>query len=1425
MSPERWERVKTVFESAIDIPVSERSSFIDRQCGGDDELRREVESLLESHDDSGRFLEQPVPILKSFEFDRTQAPGSQVPMEGARIGAWQLVREIGRGGMGSVYLALRADREFQKRVAIKLIRRGMESEQAIRRFRNERQILARLEHPNIARLIDGGRTEEGLPYYVMEYVEGEPLRSYCETHSLPARERLRIFLDVCSAVDYAHRRMIIHRDLKPGNILVKQDGTPKLLDFGIAKLLDPETDDPHGEITAAGLRIVTPAYASPEQMRGEAATVRSDIYSLGVVLYELLTGHRPRPGMVETTLTVTGADPGEISATLQRDLHAIAMRAMRPEPARRYESVEALACDLQSCLAGASLQPAAGRLEAHSGALACSVAILPFQTLSEDTTAENYLGLGITDALITRLSNVGRISVRPTSAVTRYGAGIDAAKTGRELEVEYVVEGRLQRHGARVRVTVQLVRVQTGAPVWAGTFDEQFEDLLKLEDSISRQVAQELTPQLTGEERAQMARGGTASPEAHEAYLRGRTHWSKHSADALPQALMSFMQAIAADPNYAHAHAGVADCYLQLGAWGAMCPAESFAAAKESARRALEIDPGVAEAHASAGFAAWAYDRDIDAAAHEFQFAIILNPDYAQVHCWYGLLNASRGKYEMALASLERARKLDHTSHIFASALALCHYTARRFDNALEMLAAAIPELGENAVLCEILAWNQLASGSVAEARRSARRATELAPESVLTMAALAHAEAAAGNLAEARALLDKARGLRAQRYVSLYGVASIELACGLREDAIENLRNAVAERDWWTVWAPCSPQWDTLRNDPRFAPALEAGPIGIAGLPPPAPAREAPAKPRRTWLAVAAACLAIVAGVLLLARMRARGTLFGKVEIASLTTDGQAMRAAISPEGRFVAYTSNVAGKRVLWVRELNGSADYRVAADVGGDIRALEFTRGGTHLAFLAFNETEPAKSALYMVPRSGGDLEKILAEVPGPVSVSADGRRIAFVRADPRNGRDELVVTAPNGGGERKIASTQYPDHITSNANPAWSPDGRYLACAVEGSDSLGFRVALTIFPVDGGAARQVAVPRWQYVSRIAYLGGDRGLVVTAQKQDSSFQQIWMVPYDGGEARRLTADLADYGDVGLTSDSSTMISVRVERLSKVYRFEPGTPGASVEVTAAGGRYFDLGWTPDGRIVYASDATGSADIWIMNGDGSARRRLTSGIGRSYSPVASPDGRSIAYHSNRGGNWNIWKMTADGGAQTQLTTGTHDSNWPQFAPDGRAILYHHTGLNAMFNLWRVPVEGGMSEQLTSQLTMHPAVSPKHGRITCWYSKDVENPSWEIAVFEPRGGPVVRTFRVLETVRPDSELRWTPDGDGITYVAWSRGVANLWVQPIDGSAPRQVTNFPWGEIYSYDWSRDGKLIYSQGVSKSDVVLIRNTAKS
>jgi tetratricopeptide (TPR) repeat protein len=354
VTPEEWRAVKDLFAEAQELSPPERVGFLDRVCFGNPERRRQVESLLASADGSWSLLDEPPAA-----FAAAALPEDADTRIGQRVGAYEIVSEIGRGGMGSVYLARRADGQFEQTVALKLIKRGMDTDAVLARFRYEREILARLHHPYIAQLYDGGATEQGVPYFAMEHVEGEPLFEYCERRGSSVLDRLSLFRSVCSAVHYAHRNLIVHRDIKPSNIVVTKDGTPKLLDFGIAKVLDPDTSGGASERTATALRAMTPDYASPEQIRGEPVTTATDVYSLGVVLYELLTGRRPyrvRTGEPEEMARVVCQQeperPGTAVRELKGDIENIVLMAMRKEPERRYASAEQMAEDIRLHLEG-----------------------------------------------------------------------------------------------------------------------------------------------------------------------------------------------------------------------------------------------------------------------------------------------------------------------------------------------------------------------------------------------------------------------------------------------------------------------------------------------------------------------------------------------------------------------------------------------------------------------------------------------------------------------------------------------------------------------------------------------------------------------------------------------------------------------------------------------------------------------------------------------------------------------------------------------------------------------------------------------------------------------------------------------------------------------------------------------------------------
>ena len=443
-----------------------------------------------------------------------------------------------------------------------------------------------------------------------------------------------------------------------------------------------------------------------------------------------------------------------------------------------------------------------------------------------------------------------------------------------------------------------------------------------------------------------------------------------------------------------------------------------------------------------------------------------------------------------------------------------------------------------------------------------------------------------------------------------------------------------------------------------------------------------------------------------------------------------------------------------------------------------------------------------------------------VAGPASVSPDGKQIAVIQANPALRRDELYVSAVDGSNNQLIAARVYPDHFSWPSTPAWSNDGTRILCAIEGSDAQGFYSYPMAVTLRDRSMRILKKPRWQYIEQATWTGDGHGVLIIAREPDLAFLHLWFLPFPSGPPRRLVNDLSDYSGLTVTADTKALVSVQFQTLANVYVVTASNLDRAIQITPGSGRYFDLRWTPQGKLLYSSDASGAAEIWTMNADGTGQRELTSGPGRSYAPNSSPSGSAIIFHSNRTGSWNIWKMDADGNRLQQLTFGPQDSNWPQFSPDGNSIVYHHTGAEATWNLWRVPLSGGKPEQLTSQLSVMPDVSPRDGSIACWFSEDAAKPRCQLAVLRPGGGQPIRTFAVSTTAATDSAIRWTPDGKGITFIDNFGGIGNIGLQPVDGGASRPLTHFTSGQIYSFDWSKDGRLAYSRGLSTSDVVLAR-----
>lgn len=874
MTPAEWQQVKEILDGALERTEPDRTAYLELRCDGNLELRRRIDELIAADDEVGSHLDLPILATPSLVGAfRTLAAGD-------RIGVYEILEEIGHGGMGIVYLARRADEEFEKRVAIKVARLGMAGDTLLRRFRSERQIIASLDHPNIARLLDGGTTPDGEPYLVMEYVEGWPLLEWCEEKKLSTRQRLEIFLDVCSAVDYAHQNRIVHRDIKPANILVMAQGVPKLLDFGIAKLIAPELLGATPEETVTLLRLFTPDYASPEQVRGEPVTPASDVYASGVVLYELLTGQRPYRVSASSAAEMirivcdteavrpSSVAPRDLAKDLTGDLDTIVLKALRKEPERRYASAGALGEDIRRFLSGQPIEARPdtfgyrtskfvrrhregvvasvvaaislvagalalwfslsvrreGRLEtarssASQGSVATSttLAVLPFkplQTASQDAVLE----LGMADTLITRLSRVPGISVRPTSAVSPYaGQPTDAVRAGRALRADAVVEGSLQRSNDRLRVSVRLVSVANGRVIWGELFDTVETDVFAVEDAIARRVAEALTPQLSPLARARLAKRDTDDLAAYHAYLKGRYFWNRRTESDFHKAIASFAQAIKADSDYALAYAGLADCYSLLGIWGAEPPRKTLDQARVAALRAVALADAPGEAHASAALVKWVYDWDWDGAEEAFQRAVALNPSYATGHQWYAYYLASRERFDEAIAQIRRAQALDPLSVSIATDVGEILCWAGRYEQAIAQLREAL-EIEPNFPLAHnVLGMTYLKKGRVTDGVSELERALRL-DDGPRMLSTLGYGYGIANRRDDVRAVEEKLRALSRKRYVSPFAFALVHAGVGEDDRAFDWLERAYSERSDTMAVLRVYPLIQGLRRDRRFA-------------------------------------------------------------------------------------------------------------------------------------------------------------------------------------------------------------------------------------------------------------------------------------------------------------------------------------------------------------------------------------------------------------------------------------------------------------------------------------------------------------------------------------------------------------------------------------------------------------------------------
>jgi serine/threonine protein kinase/Tol biopolymer transport system component len=545
---------------------------------------------------------------------------------------------------------------------------------------------------------------------------------------------------------------------------------------------------------------------------------------------------------------------------------------------------------------------------------------------------------------------------------------------------------------------------------------------------------------------------------------------------------------------------------------------------------------------------------------------------------------------------------------------------------------------------------------------------------------------------------------------------------------------------------------------------------------------------------------------------------LFKQARVTKLTTNGNTVVAAISPDGKYIAYAMDEAGKQSLWLRQVAISSNVRLLPLAKAEFYIISFSEDGNFIYYgMGTPQTPPA---VYKIPVLGGSPTKVLENLTGPVALSPDGKQVAQVNIDQQRQEATLSIANLDGSGRRNLIKRHAPEFFDW---VAWSPDAKSIACPVRGFDGNNPFVTLVEVQVSDGSEKVITTQKWLNNGQITWLSDKSGIVLTAKHQDSSFEQIWHVSYPDGAVQSITNDLYDYRGVSLSKDSTQLASVQTLRLSNVWLGKSAKDYSTTQVTPGVGTYYDLTWTPEGHILYASDASGSADIWEMATDGSNQKQLTAGAGRNYAPSVSSDGRYIVFHSNRSGVWQIWRMDRDGSNPKQLTFDNTDSNWPEVSPDGQWVIYHRLNSHQTMTLWKLSIDGGTPTELTNETSLRPTISPDGKWIACWQFSDQPGMRAELVVIPFAGGEPVKSFELAPSTVAgwDAILQWTPDGRALTYVDYRDHTQNIWKQSIDGGPPTQLTDFKDNEIFSFDWLRDGRLITSRGFRTNDAVLIKD----
>jgi len=799
---------------------------------------------------------------------------------GTRLGRYEIRAHIGTGGMGEIYLA--QDVELERILALKILPAEFASDPSrMRRFIQEARAASGLNHPNILTIYEINH-EGTTPFIATEFIDGLTLRKRIKGGAVPLMEALDTAIQIASALDAAHRAGIVHRDVKPENVMLRKDGYVKVLDFGLARPTERHevgTEAATLVNTEIGMIVGTASYMSPEQARGQRVDARSDIFSLGMVIYEMLAGRSPFIGATNSDIvaSILKEDPPrltDLSPDTPSALERIVNRALTKDKNERYQSVAELLSDLKqlkqnldfeiqkdsseranSEVGGGAVTAAmparaftADHPPAKSIALPVialvaylfyprkspaieSIAVLPFTYSTDQGNVlgpdANWLSDGITESIINDLSHVPNLKVIARSSVFRYkGQDIDPQRAGSELKVRAVVTGRIVQIGDTLSIQTELVDVQNETQLWGEKYRRKITDIIDLPEDISREISEGLKLELSGETKQQLVKRYTANPQAYELYWKGRYHWNQRKPEDINQAIKYFQDAIKLDPQYALAYSGLADCYV-LGSVLQMPPKEAMPLAMDAARRALSIDDQLAEAHTSLAKIKLSYEWDWPES--EFKKAIQLNPGYATAHQWYGVYLSEMGRHDESIRERMTAQELDPLSLSITTGLGRALFWARRYDDSIQQLQSAMPKDPNYSDTYWSLGLAYEQKRMYPEAIAAFQKAVDLSKVSEANegkpemLAALGHAYALGGRQSEAKAMIEKLAKLAASHaYVSSYGVSLIYVALGDKETAFQWLERAFQERDENFIHLKVDPRLDPIRSEPRFQQLLQ---------------------------------------------------------------------------------------------------------------------------------------------------------------------------------------------------------------------------------------------------------------------------------------------------------------------------------------------------------------------------------------------------------------------------------------------------------------------------------------------------------------------------------------------------------------------------------------------------------------------------